>query len=85
MLIIALEVILVASDFASSPLHFRLRGVSVSPWRSFTAVFVGSCRDEMRDYERIWWHWIQSQTFDILNTCRQGQDFEQETGAQLHA
>jgi large subunit ribosomal protein L34 len=41
----------------------------------------------MRDYERIAAHlapyWIQSQTFDILNTCRPGQDFRQETGAHL--
>ena len=46
-----------------------------------------SCRDEMRHYERFAAHlepyWIQSQTFDILNTCRRGQDFRQETGAHL--
>ena len=29
--------------------------------------------------------WIQSQTSDILNTCRQGRDFRQETGAHFHA
>ena len=48
-----------------------------------------SCRDEMRHYERFAAHlepyWIQSQTFDILNTCRRGQDFRQETGAHFHA
>ena len=27
--------------------------------------------------------WLQRQTFDILSTCRPGQDFEQESGAHL--
>lgn len=31
------------------------------------------------DYGRMGLHWIQSPTSDILNTCRQGQDFRQET------
>lgn len=39
----------------------------------------------MRDYERVeaglGADWIQSRTFDILDTCRQGQDFIQEAGA----
>src|SRR5205814_8679361 len=29
--------------------------------------------------------WLQSPTFDILNTCRQGQDFRQDTGAHFNA
>src|SRR5579859_2625361 len=29
--------------------------------------------------------WIQSPTFDILNTCRIGQDFRQQTGAHSYA
>src|ERR1700723_674203 len=29
--------------------------------------------------------WIQSQTFDILNTCRLGQDSRRETGAHIYA
>jgi hypothetical protein len=29
--------------------------------------------------------WIQTPTFDILNTCRQGQDFPRETGAHSYA
>jgi ribonuclease P protein component len=29
--------------------------------------------------------WIQRPTFDILNTCRQGQDFREETGAHFYA
>ena len=30
-------------------------------------------------------HWIQTPTFDILNTCRSGHDFRQETGAHFYA
>ena len=48
-----------------------------------------TCGHEMRDYERIAAHlapyWIQSQTFDILNTCRSGADFRQEAGAHSYA
>jgi len=30
-------------------------------------------------------NWIQTPTFDILNTCRLGQDFRRETGAHFYA